>query len=377
MMAAVALTLIAAKGDADPRIRRPPAGSGGRRGGDRGRARQGDRRGAAAVHDRSRAAGSRRSSAPRSRSSSARRSAGPCSAVHGIDLVAALNRDVELRLQRQLRQRDRAPVRQARGVPRRPRPAEGRGSSSIVVHLLWRTWRGYDWIAAAGWTLLAISVTSTWLLAWYILWPLPLAVVSRDRRLLLATLAVQAPVHRPPDDAAGGPGRMSAPPRPRSPTSASGAGCPSGCARVDSELPGRGELRLVEGVVLVLVGLLLAVATVDDVARQAGINHRLDADLRSWRRYTHHDYKNVGDRPGTARRRDRARRRLRQRRSRARRTSGPRSASSSRARRRGGLRTVAGGWYLPAKTADDVRSSATAASGPARMVSARDPAKRG
>jgi hypothetical protein len=62
----------------------------------------------------------------------------------------------------------------------------------IVLHLLWRTWRGYDWVAASGWALLAISVTSTWLLAWYILWPLPLAVIARDRRLLFATLAVQA-----------------------------------------------------------------------------------------------------------------------------------------------------------------------------------------
>ena len=61
----------------------------------------------------------------------------------------------------------------------------------IVVYLLWRTWRGYDWIAASGWTLLAVTVTSTWLLAWYILWPLPLAVVARDRRLLVATLFVQ------------------------------------------------------------------------------------------------------------------------------------------------------------------------------------------
>jgi hypothetical protein len=61
----------------------------------------------------------------------------------------------------------------------------------IMIHLLWRTWRGYDWVAASGWALLAISVTSTWLLAWYILWPLPLAVISRDRRLLVATLAVQ------------------------------------------------------------------------------------------------------------------------------------------------------------------------------------------
>jgi hypothetical protein len=62
----------------------------------------------------------------------------------------------------------------------------------IVVHLMWRTWRGYDWVAASGWALLAIAVTSTWLLAWYILWPLPLAVIARDRRLLVATLAVQA-----------------------------------------------------------------------------------------------------------------------------------------------------------------------------------------
>ena len=61
----------------------------------------------------------------------------------------------------------------------------------IILHLLWRTWRGYDWVAASGWALLAISVTSTWLLAWYILWPLPLAVISRDRRLLIATLALQ------------------------------------------------------------------------------------------------------------------------------------------------------------------------------------------
>jgi alpha-1,6-mannosyltransferase len=63
---------------------------------------------------------------------------------------------------------------------------------AIVVHLLWRTWRGYDWVAAAGWALLAISVTSTWLLAWYVLWPLPLAAIARDRRLLVATLAIQA-----------------------------------------------------------------------------------------------------------------------------------------------------------------------------------------
>ncbi len=61
----------------------------------------------------------------------------------------------------------------------------------IVAHLAWRTWRGYDWVSASGWALLAVAVTSTWLLAWYTLWTLPLAVVARDRRLLVATFAVQ------------------------------------------------------------------------------------------------------------------------------------------------------------------------------------------
>lgn len=63
---------------------------------------------------------------------------------------------------------------------------------AIVLHLMWRTWRGYDWVAASGWTLLAISVTSTWLLAWYTLWSLPLAAIGRDRRLIVAVLAIQA-----------------------------------------------------------------------------------------------------------------------------------------------------------------------------------------
>ena len=62
----------------------------------------------------------------------------------------------------------------------------------VLIYLLWRTWRGYDWVTASGWGLLAIAVSSTWLMPWYTIWPLPLAVISRDRRLLLATLAIQA-----------------------------------------------------------------------------------------------------------------------------------------------------------------------------------------
>ncbi|MHB8242265.1 MAG: glycosyltransferase family 87 protein [Solirubrobacteraceae bacterium] len=111
--------------------------------------------------------------------------------IHGIDVVSALNRDAAF-VSTDSFANEIAHLFGKPGVFPIDHDLLKAGLVLIVVHLLWRTWRGYDWIAAAGWSLLAISVTSTWLLAWYILWPLPLAVVSRDRRLLVATLAVQA-----------------------------------------------------------------------------------------------------------------------------------------------------------------------------------------
>ena len=62
----------------------------------------------------------------------------------------------------------------------------------VLVYLLWRVWRGYDWVAASGWGLLAVAVSSTWLMPWYTIWPLPLAAISRDKRLLVAAFAIQA-----------------------------------------------------------------------------------------------------------------------------------------------------------------------------------------
>ena len=111
--------------------------------------------------------------------------------AHGIDVVAALNRDAAFV------STDSFPTEIAHlfgkpGVFPIDHDLLKAALVLIALHLMWRTWRGYDWVTAAGWTLLAISVTSTWLLAWYILWPLPLAVISRDRRLLAATLAIQA-----------------------------------------------------------------------------------------------------------------------------------------------------------------------------------------
>jgi hypothetical protein len=62
-----------------------------------------------------------------------------------------------------------------------------------VAWLLWLVWRrGYDWIAATGWALVAAVVGSSWLLGWYVLWPLPFAAIANDRRLRVASLALVA-----------------------------------------------------------------------------------------------------------------------------------------------------------------------------------------
>jgi Glycosyltransferase family 87 len=110
--------------------------------------------------------------------------------VHGLDVVSALNRDSAL-VSTDSFPNELAHLFGKPGVFPVDHDLLKAALVLIVGHLLWRTWRGYDWVAASGWALLAISVTSTWLLPWYIVWSLPLAVVVRDRRLLVATLFVQ------------------------------------------------------------------------------------------------------------------------------------------------------------------------------------------
>jgi hypothetical protein len=59
------------------------------------------------------------------------------------------------------------------------------------------------------------------------------------------------------------------------------------------EDPGTGQMRLIETTLLVLVGVILLIATVNDLSRQASVNQRLQADLTTWRAYTGHDYPNI------------------------------------------------------------------------------------
>jgi alpha-1,6-mannosyltransferase len=57
-----------------------------------------------------------------------------------------------------------------------------------LLYALWRTARGADWRIAAGWSTLALLLSTAWLLPWYAIWLLPLAAVSGNRRLRAATL---------------------------------------------------------------------------------------------------------------------------------------------------------------------------------------------
>jgi alpha-1,6-mannosyltransferase len=60
------------------------------------------------------------------------------------------------------------------------------------AYLLTWTWRGGDWVRAAGWCAVALLLATSWLLPWYLIWALPLVAISRDRPLQLLTLALTA-----------------------------------------------------------------------------------------------------------------------------------------------------------------------------------------
>jgi Glycosyltransferase family 87 len=62
----------------------------------------------------------------------------------------------------------------------------------LVIYLLVWTHRGGDWLRAAAWATTGLLLATAWLLPWYLLWPLPLAALSRDRALKLLLLILTA-----------------------------------------------------------------------------------------------------------------------------------------------------------------------------------------
>jgi hypothetical protein len=51
-------------------------------------------------------------------------------------------------------------------------------------------WRRKDALTATGWATVALLVTLSWVLPWYVIWVLPLAALSRSRRLRITALAL-------------------------------------------------------------------------------------------------------------------------------------------------------------------------------------------
>lgn len=61
---------------------------------------------------------------------------------------------------------------------------------ALVIFLLFRTWRGSDWVRMAGWAALGLLVATSWMVPWYLVWLLPLAAVSRDRALIAGSIGL-------------------------------------------------------------------------------------------------------------------------------------------------------------------------------------------
>ena len=60
---------------------------------------------------------------------------------------------------------------------------------SVVLCCL-QAWRRRESITASGWASVALLVTLSWVLPWYVLWVLPLAALSSSRRLRVAALVL-------------------------------------------------------------------------------------------------------------------------------------------------------------------------------------------
>jgi hypothetical protein len=71
----------------------------------------------------------------------------------------------------------------------------GIASAALVASVAWCSWfawRRRDTITASGWASVALLVTLSWVLPWYVLWTLPLAALSRSRRLRAVVLVLGA-----------------------------------------------------------------------------------------------------------------------------------------------------------------------------------------
>jgi hypothetical protein len=126
---------------------------------------------------------------------------------------------------------------------------------------------------------------------------------------------------------------------------------PDALAPREHEPPRSRRRWAIETGVLVLVGVFLLVAVANDLSRQSDVNARLNADLRSWRQYTGHQYHSISvdtQLLGRTSQREVVCGNT---------TPGPPKERTQLCLMvwgpiRGGVRTVHGGWYLPPRSED-------------------------
>jgi hypothetical protein len=67
----------------------------------------------------------------------------------------------------------------------------GVGFAGVYIWLVRKVWRGeMDWIDAAGWAAVALLITASSMLPWYVAWLMPLAALGSDRRLWRAAIVI-------------------------------------------------------------------------------------------------------------------------------------------------------------------------------------------
>jgi hypothetical protein len=60
----------------------------------------------------------------------------------------------------------------------------------VVIAIGVLLWRRGDWISRAGWATVALIASLSWLMPWYAIWVLPLAVLGTSVRLRKVALAL-------------------------------------------------------------------------------------------------------------------------------------------------------------------------------------------
>jgi alpha-1,6-mannosyltransferase len=72
------------------------------------------------------------------------------------------------------------------GNPPKVRTAASIAFVIFLIAMLWRAWRQPEtWLDGAAWATAALMAATSWLLAWYIVWLVPLAALARSRWLQL------------------------------------------------------------------------------------------------------------------------------------------------------------------------------------------------